>query len=190
MMEKIILVGYGGHAKSIADSIERGNKYQIVGYTDFVPQECKYRYLGGDEVLEKIYEEGIHNAIIGIGFLGKGNIRERIYNKLKEIGYILPIIADPSSIVSDSAEIDEGTFIGKNAIINAEAKIGKACIINTMALVEHENIIGDFVHVAVGAVLCGQVKVGNSSLVGANATILQNRSIGDNQIVPAGAVIR
>lgn len=189
-MEKIILVGYGGHAKSIADSIERGNDYQIVGYTDISPQKCRYKYLGGDEVLEEVFSTGISNAVVGIGFLGKGNIRQKMYSKLKEIGYTLPIITDPSAIVSDSAQIDEGTFIGKNAIVNAEAKIGKMCIINTNALVEHENVIGDFVHVAVGAVLCGQVKVGESSLIGANATVLQCRTINENQIVPAGDVIR
>ena len=34
-MEDIVIVGFGGHAKSIADCIERMGKYRIVGYTDF-----------------------------------------------------------------------------------------------------------------------------------------------------------
>ncbi|WP_156032724.1 hypothetical protein [Selenomonas sp. FC4001] len=33
-MEDIVLVGFGGHAKSVADCIEREGKYHIAGYTD------------------------------------------------------------------------------------------------------------------------------------------------------------
>ena len=33
-MEKIVLVGYGGHARSVIDSIEQSKLYKIEGYTD------------------------------------------------------------------------------------------------------------------------------------------------------------
>ena len=35
MMEDIILVGYGGHAKSVADCIERKNEYRIINVKDW-----------------------------------------------------------------------------------------------------------------------------------------------------------
>ena len=76
------------------------------------------------------------------------------------------------------------------AIVNAAAHIGKLCIINTKALVEHDCVVGDFTHVAVGAVLCGQVNVGRSVLVGANATVLQCQSVRDKAIIPAGFTFR
>lgn len=31
-MEKIILIGAGGHAKSVVDSIEQAAEYEIVGF--------------------------------------------------------------------------------------------------------------------------------------------------------------
>lgn len=189
-MEKIILVGYGGHAKSVADCIERQKKFEIVGYTDFHSQESKYSYLGTDAVLESCYNNGIRNAVVCIGYLGKGEIRQKLYEKLKNIGFSLPVIADPSSIVSETASVGEGTFIGKKAIVNADAKIGKMAIINTMALVEHESNVGDFVHVAVAAVLCGQVEVEEAAFIGANATVIQGRKITKGQVVPAGVTVR
>lgn len=190
MMENIILVGYGGHGKSMADSIERGKKYRIVGYTDLKKHNCCFQYLGTDEVLKELYGQGVRNAAISIGFLGKGNIREQLYDKLLQIGYYLPVIKDPSAIISDTAKIGEGTFIGKGAIVNAEARIGKNVIINTKALVEHQCIVDDFAHIAVGAVLCGQVCVGKRAFIGANATIIQGRTVKMGQIVPAGETIR
>lgn len=192
-MEKIIILGKGGHASSVVDAIENEGKYEIVGYIvneiDEI-EDKKYSIIGRDEDLIKIYQNGIHNAAIGIGFLGKGVLRNKLYQTLKEIGYSLPIISDPTAVISKKANIQEGTFVGKGAIVNAGAEIGKMCIINTGAIVEHDCRIGEFSHIAVGAVLCGEVNVGKNTLVGANATVIQGRTVGDRCIVPAGKVIR
>lgn len=189
-MEDIILIGYGGHAKSIADSIERAGVYNIIGYTNNADNHAEYKYLGTDDVLLKYLELGCNKLVICIGYLGKGNVREILFTKLKEQGFTFPVIIDPSAIVSQSAVIGEGTFVGKGAVINADAKIGKMCIINTGAIIEHECVIEDFVHVAVGAVLCGQVKIKKAAFVGANATIIQCLEVNERNIVPAGQVIR
>lgn len=189
-MEDIILIGYGGHAKSVADVIERGKEYRIVGYTDIVQSISQYEYLGTDDNLEVIFNSGIKNAVICVGYLGKGTLREELYARLKNIGFSLPKIIDSSAIVSDSSLIDEGTFIGKRVVVNAEAHIGKCCIINTGAIVEHECNISDFAHISVATVLCGQVTVGKGAFVGANATVIQCRSVPEYTIVPAGEVVR
>lgn len=189
-MKKIIVVGYGGHGKSIVDSIESMKCYEIVGYTDQKENvECSYPYLGDDSVLEPLFSQGIKYAALGIGYMGKGYLRDSLYTMLKKIGYQFPIIIDSSSIVSPHAKMEEGTFIGKGAIVNAYAKCGCNCIINSGAIVEHECEIGDFSHVAVGAVLCGNVKVGKHVLVGANSTIIQGIRIDDNSIIAAGTTV-
>lgn len=191
-MEKIIILGKGGHAKSVADAIERQGIYEIAGYivNEDLEAEDDYPVIGKDEDLERIYQSGIHYAAIGIGFLGKGTIRNRLYEQLKKIGYYLPVICDPSAILSTKTEIGEGTFVGKASVINAAARIGKMCIINTGAMIEHDCQVGDFSHIAVGAVLCGDVHIGCETLIGANATVIQGRSVADRRIVGAGEVIR
>ncbi len=185
-MEDIILVAFGGHAKSVADCIERTGLYNIIGYTDTENRNCKYKYLGTDDVLQQYLSMGYDKVVIGLGYLGKGRIRENLYESLKRQGFSFPPIIDPSAIISSSATVNEGAFIGKNVIVNAEAEIGKMCIINTGAIIEHECIVGDFSHVSVGTILCGQVKVGKAAFVGANATVIQCRTIEERKIVPAG----
>lgn len=184
------MVGFGGHAKSVADCIERQRKYKIVGYTDLEMHTSKYTYLGTDAVLRSCYDRGIGNAAVGLGYMGKGAVRTELYERLKAIGYNMPIIMDPSAIISETAQIGEGSFIGKSAVVNAEAIIGKMAIINTKALIEHECVVGDFTHVAVGAVLCGQVEVGKEVFIGANATIIQNMHVPSNTVIPAGETVR
>ena len=183
-MEDIVIIGYGGHAKSVVDSIERAHRYRIVGYTELREQQSDYNYLGTDEALYEIYNSGVRNAVVGIGYLGKDNIRAMLYRKLKDIGFKLPVIIDPRAIVSQNVSIGEGTIVGKNAIINSESVIGKMAIINTGAIIEHECEIGDYESDI------GQVKVGQESFVGANATVIQCQEIGPKRIIPAGMVIR
>ena len=192
-MTDVVVVGFGGHALSVVDSVNRMGIYNIVGYTDRKPvqYDVQIPYLGTDDVLQQLYKDAcVKYAILGIGYMGKGTARKDLYGKLKTIGYEFPVIIDPSALVSESAIVDEGCFIGKYAVVNAYAKIGKMCIVNTGAIVEHECNVGDFSHIAIGASLCGQVDVGNSCFIGANATVIQCQRLQNNEIVPAGETVR
>ena len=75
------------------------------------------------------------------------------------------------------------------AIINANTYIGKHSIINSGAIIEHDNIICDFIHISPGATLCGGVSVGESTHIGANSTVIQSQKIGSNSIVGAGSTV-
>ena len=192
-MENIILIGAGGHAKTIADTIEKQNLFEIAGFIDLGDKGNQfyhaYRIIGNDEDLADFYESGIRHAFVCIGFVGNYAARAKIYDKLIKIGYQLPTIIDETAIVAEDAQLGAGTYVGRNAVVNAEVSIGKMCIINTAAIVEHESVIGNFSHIAVGAVLCGKTKVGESVLIGANATVIQNIKIGAESIVGAGSVV-
>lgn len=188
-MEDIVLIGGGGHALSVADAIISGKNYKIVGYTDEADTHISLRYLGTDDMLESLFKKGHTNAAITVGFLGESSIRDKLCHRLEQIGFHLPKIIDPSAVVSESADVGEGVFIGKQAVVNAEAKIGKMCIINTGAIIEHNNWVGEYGHVAVGAALCGNVHVGAHTFIGANATIIQGVQIGMNAIIGAGSIV-
>lgn len=192
-MERIVVIGKGGHAGSLVDILEREKKYEIAGYVVNDKQETadgKYPVIGNDDSLEQIFQSGIRNAAMGVGYIGKSDVRERLYNKLKQIGYAFPVICDPSAVISQNAAIGEGCFIGKGAIVNINTAIGRMCIINSGAIVEHDCTVGDFSHVSVGSVLCGEVQIGRSVFIGANATVIQGKVIGNNCIVGAGTTIR
>lgn len=193
-MENIILLGIGGHAHSVVDSIEQAGKYNIIGFLDTKEMQGRrfrdYRVLNTDDALQKYFNQGVANAFITIGYMGIGNIRNQLYMQLVDIGYTVPNVIDRTAVVSENAELEDGIFIGKNAVINANTQIGKMCIINTGAIVEHDCVIGKFSHISVGSVVCGGVSVGEQTLIGANATVIQNRKIGNHCIIGAGITIR
>lgn len=190
-MDKILLVGGGGHCKSIIDSIIEKDEYEIIGIIDKKENVGKnilgFNIIGSDEELKSFYEEGIKKAFISIGSIGNVNIRKKIYDKLKFIGYELPIIMDKTSIISRFVNIEEGTYIGKNSIINANSSIGRCCIINTGVLIEHDCYVEEFVHLAPRSILCGNVKVNECSHIGANSVIIQGINIGKETIIGSGS---
>lgn len=192
-MEKIILLGCGGHAKSMADSIESLGKYEIVGFVgtesdkDFSYKT--YKCIARDEDLKELYDSGIKNAAISMGFMGGFSPREKLFESLQNIGYNLPAIIDKSAAVASDAKIGAASFVGKNAVINANATLGKLAIINSAAVVEHDCTFGDNVHLSVGAVACGNVTVGSDTFLGASSTIIQGKVIGDNVLLGAGSLV-
>lgn len=191
-MEKIILVGAGGHCKSVLDSIKESNQYEIVGIIE--KSICNGKVLdvdiiGDDNMLKSFYESGINNAFITVGSIGDVRIRRKIYNNLKSIGFKIPVIIDKTAVVSKYAEIEEGVFIGKGAVVNANAIIKSNAIINTGAIVEHDCVIGEFAHLSPRSTLCGEVEVGSNTHIGASAIVIQGIKIGENSIVGAGSVI-
>lgn len=193
-MEDIILLGIGGHAHSVVDSIEQAGRYNIVGFLDRkeLLGTCyrDYRVLGTDLDMCTYYDRGVKNAFITVGFLGQGDIRNRLYTQLKDAGYTVPNIIDKTAVVSENAELAEGIFVGKRAVINAEARIERMCIVNTGAVVEHDCIVKEFSHISVASILCGNVEVGQSSFVGAGATVLQGLCIGNRCVIGAGTTVR
>lgn len=80
-------------------------------------------------------------------------------------------------------------MVAANATLNPLAEIGTGVICNTSSTIDHECMIGDFSHIAPGAVLCGNVIIGKGSFIGANAVIRQGIRIGDNVVIGAGTVV-
>lgn len=188
-----MLIGGGGHCKSVLDTALRMNTFEEIIITDpDIKSGAKIlgrSVVGDDDCLNQLRREGFDYAFITVGTVGNSPLREKLADKAASLGYKFPVIRDPSAIVADSASVGEGTFIGKNVVINVESKVGKHCIINTGAIIEHECEVGDFSHISVGTTLCGKVNIGGNCMIGSGSTVIQRVNIGNNSIVGAGAVV-
>ena len=172
--EDIILIGGGGHCRSVIDVIELEGKYNIAGIVvNDMPKGVKilgYKVIGSDDDLEALYEQYKY-AIVTVGQIRSNQIRVKLFGELKEIGYILPVVVSPLAYVSRYAKVGEGTVVMHQALINANVKVGKNCIINTKALLEHDVIVGDNCHISTASVANGGVIVKANSFIGSNSVI-------------------
>ncbi len=191
MKEKIVLIGGGGHCHSVIDVIELENRYEIIGIIDTKENIGKkvlgYEIIGCDDDLETIFLS-CKNALITVGQIKTSDLRIKLFEKLKNIGFNFPVIISPIAYVSKHAIIDEGTVIMHHALVNANVKIGKNCIINSKALIEHDCIICDNCHISTSSVINGGVTVKANTFFGSNATSKQAIEIAG--FIKAGSLVK
>lgn len=193
MRKNIVIVGGGGHAKTVIDAIICSRRFAICGIVDLKLRkgECVLgiKVIGGDEKLKEVFRDGVRDAFLGIGSIGNCDLRKKIYENLKKIGFRLPIIIHPSAVVARDVKLGEGTFVAAGAVINSGTQIGRNVIINTLSSVDHDCLIGDFVHVAPGVTLSGGVEIGREAHVGTGACVTQYLKIGKKAFIKAGEMV-
>ena len=182
MSKGITIIGGGGHAKVVLDAM-RGVGMFIRGFVDDqspCPLSGMLDHLGSIDTVEED-----DRVILAIGDVVA---RRRVLGRLGA-GRVAGPVIHTGAIVSPSASVGEGAFVGPGAIVNAEARVGAHAIVNTGAIVEHDCRVGMNTHIAPGSVLGGGVEVGEDALVGLGARVLPGIVIGDGCVVGAGAVV-
>ncbi len=185
----MVLIGYSGHG-FVAYGILKAAGKKVTAYCDTAEKTYNpfhIPYLGKETdkaALEEIMHSGFFIAI------GDAGLRKKVYQGFEQQQLYPSNAIHPSAIIDESVDMyGKGIMIAAGVCINPLSKIGNAAVCNTGCIIEHECIIGDFVQVAPGAILCGNVSVGNGSFVGAGAVVRQGISIGENVMIGAGAVV-
>jgi sugar O-acyltransferase (sialic acid O-acetyltransferase NeuD family) len=119
--------------------------------------------------------------------VGKAETRKKLMER--DANRNFPVLIHPSAVVAKRAEIAAGSVVMAGAVINPGAQIGKGCIINTSSSVDHDCLVGDYVHISVGAHLSGTVVVGTGTWIGAGAIVSNNVNICGECVIGAGAVV-
>jgi sugar O-acyltransferase (sialic acid O-acetyltransferase NeuD family) len=191
-LEKIILIGGGGHCRSVIDVIENTGKYIILGIVDEESKKGQkingYDVIGSDDDLPLLSEQ-CGNFHISVGQIKSFVVRQSLFLAIKRLGAKLPIIIANDAYVASSATLGEGTIIMQHAMVNANAIVGENCIINTKALLEHDCEIGNYCHVSTGAILNGGVKIGKGVFIGSGSVVNQEIEIGRNCVIGSGSVV-
>ena len=173
------LYGASGHAKVIIDILKR-SKIEVSKIFD--DDENINKLLGYKVTLFNKSNKEDHFIIS----IGNNRIRKSISQKL-DAAFGKAI--HPESIIDPTVTIHEGTVIMAGVVINSSVKIGKHGIINTSSSVDHDCILGNFVHISPNATLCGGITVGEGTQIGAGSTIIPGITIGKWCTIGAGTVV-
>jgi sugar O-acyltransferase (sialic acid O-acetyltransferase NeuD family) len=191
-MHNLLLIGGGGHCRSVIDVIESQAQFKIFGIVDSNPElnnVLGYPVKGGDGDISYLREICPH-ALVTVGHLGSYLKRAELYERLVNLGFNFPVIISPRAYVSRHAKVSSGTVIMHDALVNAGAQVGENCIVNSKALIEHDAIIEDHCHVSTAAVINGGVKLGRGSFFGSQAVTKQYINIAPESFIKAGSVVK
>ena len=168
MKKQLIIIGGGGHAHVVAESIS--DEYEVIGFLDD-NEDAKnigeIKRIGKIAEAEKFSKDTIFHIAIG-----NNSIRKNIGENLK-----LATIIHPTAVISKSSKVEEGCYIGINTVINSNAKIGRGCIINTGTIVEHETVIGDYSHLSYRVLVGAGSEIGNEIFIDMNTVIERGKII-------------
>lgn len=185
-MNRIAIIGAGGHTRSAINILKSNYKNHIIEIFDDTFEQDADEYICEIKVVGMI-DDILPNTQV---FIAIGDNKKRCkYAEKFENALIKENICHSKAFIEENVSLGESNQIFANTYINSGAKIGNNNIINTNALIEHEVVIGSNNHISVGSVVCGRAKIGNNCMVGAGAVIIDKISICDNVIIGAATVV-
>jgi sugar O-acyltransferase (sialic acid O-acetyltransferase NeuD family) len=181
----VVVLGAGGHAKVVLRTLEISG-YEVVGVFDDDPAKMGMSLLG-HAVQGSIEDAALLGCPRAVLAVGNNRTRQDLAERLPEFEWITAV--HPTAWVDASVTIAPGTVIFAGAVVQPETVIGRHVIVNTAATVDHDCLLGDFVHVAPGAHLAGQVSLGEGSFLGIGSTVIPGKQVGGWVTVGAGGVV-
>jgi len=182
-MPRLLIVGAGGHGRSVAEAVLAAGEFELVGFVDdAAPGLVKvwdFAVLGTTADLGR-YRIHADHAVVAVG---NNAVRESLCNSLLAAGFELATIVHPRAIVSPRAVVGQGCTVMAGAIVGTEAKLGCGVIVNCGAVVDHNAQVNDYAHLAVNACMAGDSELGRS------ASMQAGSALGHGCTVAAGAVM-
>lgn len=188
MTKKIIVIGAGGHGKSVADLLLLQDEYELVGFLDdaypAVADVWSFPVLG------KVTAEALQLLKANVGYvvvaIGNNELREKIFKLLIGLGFNMPSVVHPNAFVSPRAILGNGCVVMANAVIGTEARLGEGVIVNSGAIVDHHAVVDDFGHLGVNASMAGGAHLGRAAWAQAGVALGYGVSIPEQQILKPG----
>jgi sugar O-acyltransferase (sialic acid O-acetyltransferase NeuD family) len=188
-MPVLLIIGAGGHGKSVADAALESKQWdEIIFLDDSWPGKLSSGHwaISGNTELLSVWKLRCDGAVVAIG---NNHLRMELQSRLIAAGIAIVTIVHPSACVSRFATLGSGSVVLANAVVNIDAKVGDAAIIGPAAVIDHDCKLGRGVHIATGAKVGGGVAVGDYTWIGIGAAVGHYLNIGDEVKIAAGTVV-
>jgi sugar O-acyltransferase (sialic acid O-acetyltransferase NeuD family) len=188
-MRRLLIVGAGGHGRSVAEAVLASDQFKLVGFLDDafpgLSQVGDFPVLGGIADFSSLLD----CADAAIVAIGNNQLRKEVCTRLRNVGLELATIVHPRAIVSPTAIVYAGSAIMAGAIVGTEAVLGEGVIVNCGAVVDHHCKVEDFGHLGVNAAMAGGSTLGESAWMQAGSTLGYNVKINAWQVLAPGEAV-
>lgn len=185
MKRDLILIGAGGFAKSVIDSLDE-KRFNIVGFIDDIKSGTHLGYPILSNDINKIENKENYCYFISIGSNEK---RTYWYEKIVQNNLEVINVIDDTAILSTNITYGRGLFVGKLAVINSDVRIGENVILNTKSLLEHGVKVGNNVNVSTNTTINGDVRLEDNCFIGSSSVINGQLVVGKNSTIGSGSVV-
>ncbi|QKJ87773.1 acetyltransferase [Paramixta manurensis] len=185
MRKKLIIIGAGGFAKAVIDSLDH-DEYELIGFIDSLKSGRHQDFPILGHTLDDVPSSEAFYFFIAIG---DPDDRAYWFQKVKEYNLETINVIDKTAIVSKRSTLGTCIYIGKMAIVNCDSHLEDCVVVNTRALVEHGNHVSYCSNISTNVVLNGDVFVGEKTFIGSCTVVNGQLKIGCSSIIGSGSVV-
>lgn len=171
MGRRIIVVGAGGHGRSVAEAILLRSVDALVGFVDdgagTGTTVWDYPVLGATGALASLRDRA--DAVVVA--IGNNGVREKLHAQARAAGFELVTVVHPAAFVSPRAEMGEGCAVMAGAVVGTESVLGEGVIVNCGATVDHHCRVESFGHLGVNACMAGGAVLGQRAWMQAGSAL-------------------
>lgn len=121
--------------------------------------------------------------------IGEPSIRERLYNKAKNVGLKLATLIHPGVYIDESCKIGEGVTICEGVTITSCVVLESNVYIHPHVVIGHDIHIGQHSIIGASVVIGGANEIGERVFIGFIAGTLQGLKIGNDVQISAGSIV-
>ena len=115
---KLLLIGGGGHCKSVLDTVLSLGLYDDIGIVDIKDTVVLgVSVVGSDHDLFSLFQGGWTDAFVTVGSIGNTGLRRKLFETIKQIGFHIPSFIDNTAATAGDVQIDEHQMERTKAII-------------------------------------------------------------------------
>lgn len=162
---RLIILGAGGYGRTISDLAEQSKQYSEILFLDDKAQ--------ASDVIGSIseYRDYINSDTLFFPAIGDNELRASLLHDIKSAGGEIASVVHSSAYISPKAIIGIGVAILPHTSIGTGVRIGDGSIINMNAVVDHDCVIEECVHIAPGAIVKGENRISRFAKVDSGTVI-------------------
>lgn len=188
MSKRVIVIGAGGHGRSVAEAILLLGRDKLIGFVDdgADPNAKVWTYpiLGRTDSLH-ILRMLADSVVVAIG---NNAVRETLHARVREAGFELLNVIHPAAFVSPTASMGAGCAVMAGAVVGTEAQLGEGVLVNFGATVDHHCRVDAFGHLGVNACMTGGSVLGHRAWMQAGSALGYGVQVqGDAVLAPGEA---
>jgi sugar O-acyltransferase (sialic acid O-acetyltransferase NeuD family) len=193
-MNKIIIIGTGGHSAELEDYFQYArNKNasfdsEIHGFIDDNPLSYAHYnftapFLG--DIRTHVIQQDVH-YIMGIANL---QYRRPIIENFLAGGAVFASFIHPDAYISPSSKIGIGVVIAPGVNIGPKVSVGDFTLINSRCSMGHDSKIGSYNFICPNVCFSGFTNIGEENLFGINSVTIPGIQVGCRNKISAGMVL-
>lgn len=183
----LVIVGAGGHGRSLLELVRCGSSYQVMGLLDDQQEPgtdvMGVSVWGPSGLLRELPARGVREVHIAIGH---NPSRQALAEQAMAAGLSLATLVHPRAFVSPSAVLAAGCAVMPHACVGTQARLGLGTIVNIGAAVDHHAVVGDWGHLGANATMAGGTALGARGWLQAGSALGYGVRLPDDAAVGPG----